>query len=35
MCGLTSGTIEAILIVTPSETLKVLLIHDRMKSANS
>lgn len=29
---MTTGTVEAILIVTPCETLKVLLIDDRLKS---
>lgn len=32
---MTTGTIEAILIVTPCETLKVLLIDDRLKSKMS
>jgi len=31
LCGLMTGLTEALLIVTPSETLRVQLIHDRIK----
>jgi solute carrier family 25 citrate transporter 1 len=30
MCGLFAGTCEAILVVTPQETLKTRLIHDKL-----
>ena len=31
LCGLGAGVTEALIIVTPSETLKVKLIHDRLR----
>ncbi len=30
MCGLFAGTAEAVFVVTPQETIKTKLIHDRM-----
>ena len=30
MCGLTAGAMEALFVVTPQETLKVKLIHDKL-----
>lgn len=32
LCGLMTGLTEAFLIVTPSETLRVQLIHDRISN---
>lgn len=31
LCGLGAGITEAVLVVTPTETLKVKLIHDRLR----
>lgn len=33
MAGLGAGVTEAIFVVTPSETLKVKLIHDKLSAA--
>jgi solute carrier family 25 citrate transporter 1 len=30
MCGLAAGTAEALVVVTPQETLKTKLIHDKL-----
>lgn len=32
MCGLGAGAAEAVLVVTPAETLKVKLIHDKLSA---
>ena len=32
MCGLSAGAAEALLVVTPQETLKTKLIHDKLSA---
>jgi solute carrier family 25 (mitochondrial citrate transporter), member 1 len=32
LCGLVAGAMEAVLVVTPQETIKTKLIHDRMSA---